>query len=230
LDYGRRFIQSCAIGEFYAGLLHAEAVCAAVAGRTARSSGCSLRSQSGVYDVRLFRDGQLVGQWPEDAPGGAAKTSAVLSEAEREQWRQQHRVDFGCQRPSRNPISQHSAAATEGRRSRHVHRVCIQFRSSQKRNQPATGLQIFSARPRRAYLITMGVNATQASGPWDLSVAVPTAREAARLWQERLSQEYEVVEVSLMSEVDADGESHGPTRRRPICARFWMCWPAAKSR
>src|SRR6202034_793429 len=50
--------------------------------------------QSGVYDVRLFRDGQLVGQWPEDFPGGATKTSAALSDAEREQWRQQHRVEL----------------------------------------------------------------------------------------------------------------------------------------
>ena len=50
--------------------------------------------QSGVYDVRLFRDGQLVGQWPEDVPGGATKTSGELSQIEREQWRQQHRVQL----------------------------------------------------------------------------------------------------------------------------------------
>ena len=61
---------------------------------SAQKDGGERSLQSGVYDVRVFRDGQLVGQWPEDAPGGATTSTTALSEAERERWRQQHRVEL----------------------------------------------------------------------------------------------------------------------------------------
>src|ERR1022692_2117895 len=51
----------------------------------------------------------------------------------------------------------------------------------------------------------MGVNANQ-SPDWDLSLAVPSAHEAARLWQTRLRRDYaDVVEVALDSDLAPDG-------------------------
>jgi len=164
--------------------------------------------RSGVYDVRLFRDGQLVGQWPEDVPGGATTSTGAMSEAEREQWRQQHGVKLDAN--GRATITFHNIRLPQRKGVDHVTFTAYAFNSDRVKSETSPPLVYkFSApvepRPRRAYVITMGVNATLASGPWDLTVAVPTVREAARLWRERLSKEYEVVEINLTSEFDADG-------------------------
>jgi hypothetical protein len=171
-----------------------------------KENGQAIRS--GVYDVRLFRDGQMVGQWPEDAPGGATIRTAALSEAEREQWRRQHRVELDANGQATIPFPNIHLPQRQG--VDQVTFTAYAFNSDRVKSETSSPLVYkFSPpaqpRQRRAYLVTMGVNASQASGPWDLSVAVPSADEAARLWRERLSKEYEVVEVSLRSQVDADG-------------------------
>jgi WD40 repeat protein len=166
-----------------------------------QTDAAGLPLQSGAFDLRLFRDGQIVAEYPQPTPEGPD---------DRDSWLRDSRIlDRGArvlqiphvQLPRRAGVDHVIFTAYAFNRDR------VKSETSAPFSFPSGGALSPPAQPRRrrAYVITMGVNATQAGGPWDLSVAVPSAREAARLWRERLSKECEVIEINLMAEVDADG-------------------------
>jgi WD40 repeat protein len=159
---------------------------------------------SGVFDVRLFRDGQIVGDSPQFDT--VEKTGSITTDADRALWRKTHQVqvDSGVsgsitfhhvQLPKRAGLS--TAAFTA-------------YAFNRDRVKSLTSPPYFYTLPvqratfakARAYLITMGVDANQ-SRNLDLDLAVSSAEDARTLLRSKLAAGgAEVVEVPLYSERD----------------------------
>ncbi|MEZ4866975.1 MAG: HEAT repeat domain-containing protein [Caldilineaceae bacterium] len=152
----------------------------------------TLTMQTGVYDLRLFRAGQLVAQWP-------APTDNDYAEDNLAAWR------HGSQ------ICAATAAATATftvrlpHRSGHVPLTFAAYAFNEDRVKSTTVIQPFkplvgdhATVSKRAYLITVGVNA-YANPAWDLSFAANDARRIQAVVGQRL-QGYDVIPVALISE------------------------------
>lgn len=170
--------------------------------------GKQVGCESGVYDLRLYRDGQLIQQSP------AVETSKMDFSGSnwREQlqeWRRssvvktkgglpvtaatgrQDIVFTGIQLPRRGDVSQVEFTAYAFNEDRV--KSATSEPSSYPLRQPRPGAK------RRAYVITVGVDAT--SDPSiRLAFAPNGAREVEGLLKKRLGSEYEFVPVQLISE------------------------------
>jgi WD40 repeat protein len=158
--------------------------------------------QSGVYDLRLFRDGQMVWEWV-PAP---AKTDVTISPVDLalERWREQYRIiDTGekvitiphIRLPQRPGVTQASFTAY----AFNIDRV----KSETSPPFPWKIVPVAKPQPRYAYLITIATNANQSG--WDLTLAVASAKLAAELWLKKLQPNYEVVPIVLESKIDDNG-------------------------
>jgi WD40 repeat protein/uncharacterized caspase-like protein len=152
--------------------------------------GRKISLATGVYDLRLFRDGQQVGYAP--ATGGEIKVDPVTKKA---------LITFsGVPLPRRKDLTriEFSAYAFNVDRVKSAtDRKAIQYPADLA---PVKG---------RAYVISVGVNAYE-NPEWDLKYAANDARQIQRTLSEKLSQggEYhEVVPVSLISDYQTkDGQ------------------------
>jgi hypothetical protein len=167
---------------------------------------------SGAYDLRLFRDDQLVGEYPEWTKGPMEARARAQYESNREHWRSQHRiVDVGAQIVTLTHVRlpQRSGA-------KNVAFTAYAFNSDRVKSLMTPPFEYSlpgpkGTAPRRAYLVTMGVNANQ-SPNLNLELAVSSAERARSLLRDKLRAEYtEVVEISLYS--DLDTESNQPKLR-----------------
>jgi hypothetical protein len=147
--------------------------------RTPEGSGAAV--ESGVYDLRLFRDGQLVARWPRQS---SVRRSAS-EPGDIEEWRNQSRI-LG-QGETVVTIPHVRLPARDGE----VSFSGYAFNSDRVRSE----LNVYKYRPelaprratRRAYVVAIGVNANQSG--WDLSFAVPSAADAAELWKAKLESD-----------------------------------------
>ena len=147
--------------------------------------------ETGVYDLRLFRDGQQVGYAPET--GGEIMVNPLTKKAV---------VTFsGVKLPKTKDLSQIEFSAY----AFNVDRV----KSATDRRAIEYPKDLARAKGR-AYLINIGVNAYE-NPDWNLKYAANDARQIQRTLSEKLSQggEYqEVVPVSLVSDYQSkNGEN-----------------------
>jgi WD40 repeat protein len=164
--------------------------------------GRELGQDSGAFDLRLFRDGRLIEQYPAMPSDGVE--AIVTGEEDREAWRKQHLiVDRGetiitiphVPLPRRKGLDKVVFTAYAFNRERIKSQTSAPF--------PTKIVPSLPPRQSRAYLITVAVNANQSG--WDLTLAVPSARKAATLWMQKLQKDYEVIPVVLKSEVNSAG-------------------------
>jgi WD40 repeat protein len=159
--------------------------------------------ESGAFDLRLFRDGQLVGQWPEVSETAERSSTRMDSQVELESWRKTHEIKLvnGEYTHTFHHIPVRHRAGVEK-----VRFTAYAFNSDRVKSLTTPPLEYSLPKAeestpavvsRRAYLISMGVNANQSR--WNLSFAVASAQDAARLIHEKLASEYEVVDISLFS-------------------------------
>ena len=193
-------------------------VTVAVANVTERSRGVSAGQprQSGVYDLRLFRNRQLVGQFPD----GSTPAKPIGEESESNyaeallSWRRttQVKLDAKGQRQIRfenirlpvgaedpPPVEFSAYAFNEDR---------VKSRTARKFFSPRSGAQSFPALKGRAYLINIGVNASE-NGAWSLNFAADDARRIGEVLSEELrgtGNYQEVVQVSLLSDYSLEGK------------------------
>jgi hypothetical protein len=182
--------------------------------------GKRVSCESGVYDLRLYRDGQLVGQSP--APIANIPTTKLTERGWREQLQQWRRsnlvmteggqsvtVAAGKQEivfrnirlPQRANVSQVEFTAYAFNDSR--------VKSATSAPTPYPLPPSRRAGKRRAYIITVGVDAT--SDPnWRLSFAPNGAREIEQLLSKALAAEYKTVPVRLISEYKEDDAGVAP--------------------
>lgn len=141
------------------------------------------KTRTDAYDLRLFRDGQLVGRWPEGPDGGNELAA----------WRQRTRV----------PREPHDfvVALPTGQAEQAVSFTSYAFNEDRVKSTTAQATYIapasVSARPRRAYVVTIGVDAYDAPER-TLHFATSDARAMAGALSHL--EGYEIVEVSLTSE------------------------------
>jgi WD40 repeat protein len=165
--------------------------------------------ESGVYDVRLFRDGQLVGYStsPAKEKQPAARSNNTDDNASLTAWREANKV----------PLTQgryvHTFAVRLPHRTSPGSVEFTAYAFNEDRVKSATSEPSVYPLPRtrlgvkrRAYVVTVGVDVT--SDPnWRLSFAPNSARDVGRLLKNRLQGQYEVVSVPLISEYKEDGEA-----------------------
>ncbi len=156
---------------------------------------------SGVYDIRLFRNGQLVGTWPE------VKGTKLDEVNEVEEWRHLRAVQLDPDGKVRVPFRGiRLAKFNDGEKSSFT---AYAFNRDRVKGLTSTPfeykVQSTPGKPlRRAYLITMGVNANQSG--WNLDVAVPSAEKALSLLHAKLAERYSpVIDVQLYSDLADDG-------------------------
>lgn len=159
---------------------------------------------SGVYDLRIFRNGQLVDENPKVnvQPGSASPPTL-------EEWRRLHQVEFNSAGQAVVPF-EHIRLPMQTATGE-VYFTAYAFNRDRVKSlnsppfkrtlPPAAG-----SSAKRAFLITMGVNANQSG--WNLDVAVTSAEQARRLLHAKLLQEYPtVVDVPLYSDLGDNGEA-----------------------
>jgi WD40 repeat protein len=157
--------------------------------------------ETGVYDLRLFRDGQIVGQYADDRP------QSLLTSANENQkllaWREENQVKLvrGTNRsikfeniklPRSADIKQVEFSAYAFNEDR------VKSQTNRKSFQIPTDL---APHKGSAYIIAVGVNAYESQN-WNLKYAANDAREMRAALSTRLTaskQFAEVIDIALIS-------------------------------
>ena len=156
-------------------------------------SGKQAEVSTGVYDLRVFRDGQLVGWAPkssvawqlEPPPSGPDKEKNQALDLQR--WREKTRValdadgtkhlTFSVQVPRRADLKQVAFTA-------------YAFNEDRVKSATASNLlevtSALKARMGKAYIISVGVNRTESSPNWDLQYAANDARRMSEIVSQKL--------------------------------------------
>jgi WD40 repeat protein len=175
------------------------------------SSGAASEARD-AYDLRLFRDGQLVGQYP--PPEGGEKARAGFrrfnDEEKLKAWRDKSQVEldgvgkrlvtFPVRLPRREQVSevQFSAYAFNNDRIKSA-----TYRRALKLKQAIAPVK------GRAFIVSVGVNRTESPGEWRLNFAVNDADQIQRALSEQIAKngEYrEVIPVRLIADRKSTGE------------------------
>jgi WD40 repeat protein len=175
-----------------------------VVSQTSRSKTIEQSAASGVYDLRIFRNGQLISQEPNDTLPISGPSSTAVSSDDLDNWRKQHEVVNNGEKlvvvhhvrlPSSTTktVVSFNAYAFNGDR--------VKGETSQSFRYEYTKV---SARKRKAFIITMAVNANESG--WDLISAVPSATLASQLLTQKLRSTYKVVNITLRSDLNRTGE------------------------
>ncbi len=172
-----------------------------------------------AYDVRLFRDGQLVGRWPEPTDGDDALPEPdPTCEADMAVWRAANLARTDGDRAKPGPdggLRVTFPVRLPGRQGAKVEFTAYAFNEDRVKSAAASAMYevprgVPAARPR-AYLVAFG--AAGFSDPdWDLSFAAADARLAAGELGSALeaAKQYEVVPVVLATDRGAAGAAPRP--------------------
>ncbi len=177
--------------------------------------GQTVRRETGVYDLRLFRDGQLVGQ---RADGAAVKLRPSANERERLlAWRKESELKTDTS--GKRTVKFENVRLPRQADSKEV--VFSAYAFNEDRVKSKTDRKTF-ARPAdlapargRAYIVSVGVNAYE-NADFDLGFAANDARRMQKLIPEALIQSgryEEVVSVPLISDYVGEGKQRRVTQR-----------------
>ncbi|MBY3297649.1 hypothetical protein HFO10_17140 [Rhizobium laguerreae] len=152
------------------------------------------KTSTGLYDVRLFRDGQLAGQWPEPSMKGFSPDGVV-------DWREKSSIDVPAGKLAANHTFAVRLASTS--QNKKVTFTAYGFNEDRVKSQTAVVSvdSVAASAPvvRRAYVIAVGVNAYR-DPDLQLNFASADATSIAMAMQ-RLKG-FEVVPVLLTSDVE----------------------------
>ncbi|MDQ2623237.1 MAG: caspase family protein [Actinomycetota bacterium] len=183
-----------------------------------RRDGKDLVQTSAAYDLRLFRDGQLVDQWPvaDERDEGEASSTA----RDDREWRCSHRID-GV--PAGGKASRtFTVRLPHSKEAKALEISAYAFNESRVKSVTTRHVcQLLGdkVRPkRRAYLITMGINAFEDPN-WDLNFAVSDARRIQESLGDRLRErKFEVVPICLISDRATLHPGEAPATRENLRA------------
>jgi WD40 repeat protein/uncharacterized caspase-like protein len=182
--------------------------------------------QAGVYDVRLFRDGQLVGQAPREelVSGSDAKRSKATGDEELSAWRNRTQVKMDS--TGRQTIKFENIKLPRKVEVKQVEFSGYCFNEDRVKSQ--TDRKPFlipgNLQPRkgRAYLITVGVNAYE-NRAFDLKYSVNDARLIQKTVFDKLAKtgEYaEIVQAPLISDSKKVGDNREVTENTATKQNF----------
>lgn len=199
-----------------------------------RTDKARTRRETDVYDVRLFRNGQIVGQYPQDRDTPSIAQENRTDEQRLIEWRETARITPGARVKEASDGSRTiTFKDIHLPREAHVDRVefsAYAFNEDRVKSKTDTAVAIFNAaqsttkgdvksiadkktfslpagissQPGSVYVVTVGVNQFQ-NHAWDLSFAVNDARDAQRILTEKLKQTRNYADVVGVSLVsDSD--------------------------
>ncbi|MGF9764650.1 caspase family protein [Microvirga sp. 0TCS3.31] len=151
------------------------------------------KTRTDVYDLRLFRNGQLVGQWPEPQSSAAGPEDLTA-------WRAQAKVPMPTGKSKTVHTFEVRLAARD--KGQPVAFTAYAFNEDRVKSETASSdsykvpQAIMPAKPR-AYVIAVGVNAYE-NRTWDLNFAAKDAKDISGAL--RQIRGYEVVPVTLLSD------------------------------
>jgi WD40 repeat protein len=176
---------------------------------------------SGVYDIRLFRDGQLASRWPEPAPGDDAKPEPDPTiPKDMAAWQDANRVPLVDGRTTKSfNVRLPQEPGRKGELTAYA------FNKDRVKSATASAAyQVPAGVPRakpRAYVV--GFGAAGFSDPaWDLNYSAGDARLATQELGKALKQagHYEVVPVVLVTDRGIAGKPPRPGEASPTAANF----------
>jgi len=161
--------------------------------------------QSGVYDMRLFRDGQLIGQRPSMGSEVEVATGPEDSEPERAAWRKRHQILDSRGTTMEKVIEFRHVRLPRNAEQKQVTFTAYAFSEDRVKSATATKTidlgQTLKPRKGKAYVITVGVNRTESSPDWDLNYAANDARELSRVVSDRLGgKQFTAEPICLVSD------------------------------
>lgn len=161
------------------------------------------KTRPAAYDLRLFRNGQLVGQWPEPKAGSGGPQDIHA-------WREASRVPM---EPGQTKAEHTFRVALPSRdRGKPVVFTAYAFNDDRVKSETARNDEFkvpedMPLRTPRAYVITVGVNSYELKGR-DLSFAAKDAKDLSAALSR--IKDHEVVGLTLVSD---DAQSGGATRQ-----------------
>lgn len=181
--------------------------------RVKRNSDPEMRNgktSTEVYDLRVFRDGQLVGWAPKSSvewqlmPPPAGLTREKSDKVDLARWRQKTHIGlerdgskeltFLVQAPRRKDLKEVTFTTYAFNEDRVKSATASATLKAEKELTPRTG---------KAYIISVGVNRTESSPAWDLQYAANDARQMYKVVGDKLEatkQFSEVVRIRLVSD------------------------------
>lgn len=204
------------------------------------SSGKTETRSTQVYDLRLFRDGQIVGQWPRSAAADVRKTGDVASISnpisdEVVTWRQAHQIRAADTFAKDDKSGFVTLPPFRVRLPRGKDAAEIQFTAyafNEDRIKSETAKWQWPAEVRelakhqsaqgRAFVISVGVNAHE-NAEWNLKYAANDARQIRQTLRENISSAgsyQEVVPISLISDYRLENGKAVVTEQSATKANF----------
>jgi WD40 repeat protein len=167
--------------------------------------------RSGVYDLRLFRDGQLVGRWPEPAPGDDAMPEPdTTNPNDMALWRDANRVPLVDGKATKTfKVRLPRESAPKGKLSAYAfNEDRVKSATASVAYEVPKGLS--EANPK-AYLVSFGA-AGFSDAVWDLSFSAGDARLAEQELGKALKDvgRYEVVPIVLATDRGTAGQPARP--------------------
>lgn len=178
------------------------------------------RCEFGAYDLRLFRDGQMVGTYPGDGQAELIRRSESLkmSITEKDLWRKVSGIKLektaGCKTASPECTTQtFEVELPRGKNAADIESTAYAFNEDRLKTQTAKWewpSDVIAKLPKaqpikpRAYVIAVGVNAYE-NADFDLEFAADDARRMSQVVSENLKaggQYEQVVPVTLVSDYE----------------------------
>jgi hypothetical protein len=189
---------------------------ASIAGQCVRGSKY-IACESGVYDLRLYRDGQIVGRSSNSNIDTSKNNSNKRSRQDIfREWRKETVVRTAAHHPVSVATGKHEVVFRNIRLPKRAEVSQVVFtayafnedRVKSETSKPTVHFLTTPRTPirRRAYVVTVGVDITSDRNV-RLLFAPNGARDIERLLKEKLQATYEVVPVQLISEFQENGGS-----------------------
>jgi WD40 repeat protein/uncharacterized caspase-like protein len=185
-----------------------------------RNSQGKLR-ETDVYDLRLFRDGQIVGQVPEPEVRPVRASSRISGEAELQVWR----INSLVREDSQVKVNADGSKTVTFKNIKLPHKADIKtveftaYAFNEDRVKSQTSKESFAlpaglvARKGRAYVVMFGANAYEnVSCQLDLNYAVNDVRQMQKTFVSKLKQSAQYEEVSEISLISDSNRQPDGTR------------------
>lgn len=209
-----------------------------VSGMVEQGNGQQVKRVSGVYDLRVFRDRQLVGYWPHDGAAKIERRKAEIDPSEVERkfeteltiWRESTKVQLNPKTGKQTVSLQ--VQLPKGKDASSIKFTAYAFNEDRVKSETAkyewteeTNEKLPKADAnvtRRAYVISVGVNYFHIPG-FDLSASNYDANQFQSVIPEKLRQtgNYDVIPIRLVSAYE-DGELVENATKENIEAVFEM--------
>lgn len=165
-----------------------------------------LPMRSGVFDVKLFRDRQIVGSSTSDEMLSQYVARAALvtdrrssSDQELRLWRESTEIKLDANRKAN--MTFHNIKLPQRKNSKEVSFSAYAFNFDRVASEPSKAVYRLPSATipatRRAYVITVGIDSNQPG--WSLNFAAKSAEDMRQLVSTKLSKDFEIISIPILA-------------------------------